>query len=1136
MLSLYNILSIALYEIKTLSRSWFFRIFSVATIVILIFLNTVLFITPQSAPWMLRGVSSSIPYMNLMLLNVVQAIIGIFMASDFFKYDRKLDSTQVIYMRSMTNADYVLGKAVGVCILFLFFNMLILILSFVFNMFFADVPVVFQMYLYYPLLIGFPTLVYIFGLSFISMAVLKSQAITFIILLGYIASTLFFLGGKFHHLFDYMAYQVPLLYSDFVGFGVVSPILIHRGMYLFLGLGFIFATVLFLKRLPQSVIMNRISLILSIAFIVGAGALGFVYVSQITSGKELRREMAALNKRAVEEPKAAMTTCHLELEHHGDTIAVTAEMTLENTSSAPLDTFIFSLNPGLTVARATMGDTDVEYTSNLHLVSVKPHTPLQPGDIANVTLSYHGRIDEEACYVDIDEDIREENYRLFLYNIDKRYAFITPDYVLLTPEALWYPSTGVPYGSAYPNMQSRDFVNYELTVSTVEDLTAVSQGAMERTGEGAFRFRPESPLPQISLSIGQYEHKSATVDSIIYNLYVLKGHDYFSQYFTTIGEKLTESIREVREDYERSINGIYPFKRFTVIEVPIQFYAYERAWTLGQEVVQPEQVLLPEKAVMLFSADFKRSSYWGSRHGRRDTTQTPEEMEQQLFRRFVQNTFITDFFGRRFSSVRRSMGRQGGLSFQRIFFSFLPSFSTNYNVFPNFFTFTTYFHSENYQIFNIILEHYLKGKLENRNLSFMRFIQGISSEELANSALAKETLPEILANPEKKDLVYDVLKMKSDYLFGLIKAEVGTEAFEEFLTEFIAEHMFRTVEVDDFIRAVYENFLLDLEPHLQQWYHVKELPAFLVTGLKCTEIIDFDATRYQVVFTVSNPESVEGLIRIGAMTGGGGRGMGRGMSFGDPTPAVEEFYILKAHQAKEIGMVLDQPPRVLQFNTYISQNIPYQFDRNPGEPQEDDFSEIFEGGQTLDELPRFFEPGEIIVDDEDDGFEILTQPKENAIKEFLLRDTVEEEFTGLNFWHPPSRWSAAVNNNSYGMYRHTTHFKKSGDGSQSVRWKADIPETGRYDVYYYTQNFTRQGMFRRRGRGRFGNRDILADLSFTVYHDDGTEEVTLDLKNTEAEWSYLGTYYFSRGQAKIELSDKSKGRIVYADAVKWKKK
>ena len=189
MLSLSKIWTIALFETKTLLRSWFFRIFSLLALGIIILLNIVLFVSARSSSWALRGIPSAIPYMNLLLLNVVQAVIALFLASDFLKYDKKLDSTEVIYVRSMSNVEYVLGKTLGIFTIFFGLNILILITALIFNLFFIDVQPVAISYIVYPLLISIPTLIYIFGISFLCMVILRSQALTVIVLLGYIAIT-----------------------------------------------------------------------------------------------------------------------------------------------------------------------------------------------------------------------------------------------------------------------------------------------------------------------------------------------------------------------------------------------------------------------------------------------------------------------------------------------------------------------------------------------------------------------------------------------------------------------------------------------------------------------------------------------------------------------------------------------------------------------------------------------------------------------------------------------------------------------------------------------------------------------------------------------------------------------------------
>ena len=245
MFSFYQINSIAYYETKTLLRSWFFRIFALIAIVVLLFFNIVTLIKwgGGAGIWSIKAIPSIIPYVNLMLLNVVQAVIAIFLASDFLKRDKKLDTTDVIYVRPMTNREYVFGKTLGNLLVFFILDIIVLAMTMVFNMVIKNIEINFISYLYYFLIISIPTLIFIMGFSFLLMSLIKNQAVTFLVLLIYIAVSLFYLGDKFYHLFDYIAYRIPLTFSDFVGFGNLKEILVLRGMYISLGISFIFFTI-----------------------------------------------------------------------------------------------------------------------------------------------------------------------------------------------------------------------------------------------------------------------------------------------------------------------------------------------------------------------------------------------------------------------------------------------------------------------------------------------------------------------------------------------------------------------------------------------------------------------------------------------------------------------------------------------------------------------------------------------------------------------------------------------------------------------------------------------------------------------------------------------------------------------------
>ena len=126
--------TIAKYERKILMRSWFFRIFSIFSLFVLFVFNMGEISEVGDTEWGYRAVPSAMPYANLFLLNLAQAIIAIFLSSEFIKRDRKQDTTEVIYVRSMSNGAYLLGKTWSILSIFLIINVAALGLGLIFNL------------------------------------------------------------------------------------------------------------------------------------------------------------------------------------------------------------------------------------------------------------------------------------------------------------------------------------------------------------------------------------------------------------------------------------------------------------------------------------------------------------------------------------------------------------------------------------------------------------------------------------------------------------------------------------------------------------------------------------------------------------------------------------------------------------------------------------------------------------------------------------------------------------------------------------------------------------------------------------------------------------------------------------------
>lgn len=1116
MISLHNIFSIAKYERKTLFRSWFFRIFSILSLLVLFGMNFGLVIEGGgSQGWAIRAIPSAIPYFNLLILNVAQAVIAVFLASDFLQRDKKLDTTEVIYMRSMTNGEYVIGKTLGNLQVFMLLNIAVVIMALIFNALAQGTAIDWVSYGVYLLLISIPTLVFIMGLSFFLMSVIRNQAITFVLVLGYIGITLFLLEAKFYYVFDYMAFNIPMLSSDVVGFGNLAVIAAHRGIYFGLGVGFIFLTIFLLKRLPQSEAMTYISLILSVVFLAGAGYLAFNHVNNFKQTANLRSDIVELNNKYVTQTVPSITSNDLNLEHRGNIIDVTSKLSVVNDKREPIDKLIFSLNAGLEISSLKVDEKEVSFLRDKHLIIISNQVNYQPGDSAKVEFTYSGKIDEAYCYLDIEEEVIQEKYGKFVVNVDKRYAFIEPNYVLLTSEANWYPKTGVTYSTKDVSWSQSQFVNYSLKVQTSKGLQAISQGEINEVSAGKFTFKPETPLTQISLTIGNYKQLAVQEGETEFGLWYFEGHDYFSELFPETKDTLSTIISERFEDFKRVYNLEYGSPRFSIVEVPAQFKTYERMWTSIQETVQPEQVFFPEKGFMSREADFENQKKRSNRHrgpgGGGSSDMTDEDKEINVFQDFLRQFTTEVETDRNYQRGGRSEVEQTGNPFF---------------IFPMLYNFQNNIQSDRWPITNRVFEAYLKNQQVDMRSLMMSGMSGESPDVTANIALQDMTFEEILADPDQKDIVNNVIKLKGDVLFSKIQWKAGQEEFEDFLRNVLSNNKFTNISFEDFDKQLNEAFGIELVSMMDNWFQAKALPGYLVSPIKAVKVKSGDAMKTMVSVNITNFSDVEGLVKLSFRIGGGpgGRGSRGGGGMGG-SDVIDNLIHLEANQTKELSYLLNGAPRMVILNTLTSKNIPQTFMEFFREVDEDLKAKPWEGEKISDTPVQTKLPNETVVDNEDDGFEVTSSENISLLERLIVKEEEKKrKYEGINYWRPAANWTATTNDEFYGDYVRSAHYiKGSSEGQLKATWNVPVKKPGYYDVYFH--------LYKSRGFGR-DRREEKGNYNFTIHGEDGPEEATMEVQNAENGWNHLGSFYFSGEKAVVELTNKTELRYVFADAVK----
>ena len=279
--------------------------------------------------------------------------------------------------------------------------------------------------------------------------------------------------------------------------------------------------------------------------------------------------------------------------------------------------------------------------------------------------------------------------------------------------------------------------------------------------------------------------------------------------------------------------------------------------------------------------------------------------------------------------------------------------------------------------------------------------------------------------------------------------------------------------------------------------------------------------------------------------GGGGDMRSFMMSAGSQD--IERIIYFEPFQTMEVGVVLDDQPRMMTINTLISKNIPNSITSMMGTLELNRSAEPFTGQNIIENYTGNQNPDEIIVDNEDPGFETHIEITESFLKKLLNISTEsEEKYPGISAWRPPIEWQATTNSLFYGKFIRSALYAKAGSGQNKVSWTANISEAGNYDIFTYIEpRVTRMSRMSRMGRGR-GNRESRNESSRTggleqsenqyhyqIYHDDGIENAILDVSNAEQGWNFLGTFYISSGSAKVELSNESSATIVIADAIKW---
>jgi len=1103
-MDIHNINTIARYEVKLLKRSWLFRIFA---LVVLLLLTLIQFsmLSPVfwrfQETWPYSGLTSFIPFFTIYFYNIAQSVIVIFLAGSFLKRDKKLDTAEVIYVRPMSNADYILGKVWGITRVFIGLNLITLLIAAFINLVINQSPFSPFPYLFYLFTISLPSLWFVLGLSFMTMCLLKNQAVTFIVMLGITGTIFFYLPEKWYGVFDFFGVNISAIFSDVMGHAHLDMFLWQRSIYFLLGIGLICLTIVLVKRLPhrpwKTVLVSVLALVL-----VSTGLLtGFLYVKHYQHIIVVRSGYADVYNRYAGLPKANVISNDLDIEQQGNQLEGVSRLVLQNKRAQVLDTLILFLNPALKVSSVKTEEGNVHFVRDKQAVIL--NYPLLPGQQQVFTIHYQGGIEENICYTDVEDEefLAHTKAKTFNFRYGKRYVYMDDRFTLLTPECVWYPVTEAPAYPAVPYNIRKNFTYYTLTVAAKTGKKVLSQGE-ESEAEGKVRFRNSQPLPGISLTIADYEKMSMAVDSVDYELYYFRGHDFFSKYFEKIRDTLPQLVREFRNGLEVEKNRAYPFRKFVLAEAPVQYTGYVRNWKGYTEEVMPEIVFVPERGITT-SADFRASQLRTKEWRRRDMAMEDIDVQIEMLRNYVQNTFTREVSSETMWDVSPEVNKL--------------------NITAMFFGFTGFISSEKFPVADIALTTLQNATEQQRRGWFMS--AGITDQQRANLYLVDKSFEMALADRTLKPQVfYEMLKLKSNYLKNYIVARIPQKRFAAFLRKFSDAHRFQEISLEEFAAAFQKEFQMDFLTLLEKWYREDHTAMILLQDADANKVVVEDFTKYQFRLRAWNPSDVDAVVSVKVESGGGRRG---GFRMGGRSTETEDnslHYIIPARNACEIKIINDDRPGRVVVNTNVSRNLPNEFIYNFSKV-DNEIADTTQGIFPIDSLLFAPETGDIIIDNEDPGFHTVEGNQKHKLKD-LFRKKSEDKYKPFQPWRFPSVWTPIINNTCYGLPVNSAVHRKKGMGNNKAVWTAQIPGDNYYEIWVWNPKLETWWFGGRRHRNE-------NNQTYVIKSEGGEETVTVDLNQGDNGWVSLGSFYLSAGEATVTLTDKVSGAFVVADAVKF---
>lgn len=951
-----------------------------------------------------------------------------------------------------------------------------------------------------------PALVLWVAIMFLLAAVLRSRLAVAVVAFSLFAVALWSFSRAPHWLVEYVAFAPDRLASDLVAAVPDAAGFVQRLAVAAVAAG---ALALAALCLPRPDTGSRVAHLIAAAVLLAGGATGIAAV--------VVQAHADLGKRdhwriVHESAHGVATDIHSVVGQvqidPGRALSLDVSLTVGLPDEAPPALWL-RFNPGMATSAVLIDDEPVAFEHRDGLL--RTDLPAGAEDEATVTVRATGVPDPEFAYVDSAVDYRRIAGANPLRNLGTEASVFERGYVALMPGVHWLP------GALATETSTRDFPTVDLVVQVPTDWLVAGPGRRESLGAGRYRFAPEAPVPQIALLAADFEPFATTIDGIELELLLSRRHTGPVGYFAESTEGISEALAGILRDAD-ALGLPYPYGALRVVEVPARLRGYGGGWRMETTLALPGMLLIRERG-------FPTAVFGATRLS---TGVSPATAKLNLLRDFFREdrNGADPFAGLARNLFLLQTGARGSAAVAieylcQALASRLLDDADGY--------FSAHIFASSPSVRSL-----LTGSLTSAVTGGSGSVSGEIFAPVRPPSVWERALGTPLSELDalEPSQAINILTMKVDAVARILFDALGREPVARLLAELRKRYRGTSFTTADF-EHVAEQVGVDLPGLLGDWLHDAALPGFVASAVRTERLTDdYEGTpRYQLRVDVFNGEDVPGLFRLRYRFGD------------DPSVHKSDPIRVPGRGAMEAGLVTRSPIHELWVAPYLSLNR-HEF---PLRVPETDANTTTDAAPLAGARPSNWRPVPgrgIVVDDLDPGFTATAAPRRDSPASGHGYDTDE----GLPVYQHvdpvlEAHWSREEQPTSWGRYRHTVARVTPGAGDREARFSTALPKAGRWRVDYFLPDL---GVgYSTRSRSQYQQ---TASLEFTAPGNQGPQlgnydmrisnggsvlPVEFDASAAEPGWTTLGRFDLDAGEVTLIVTNRTDGRTVVADAVRW---